>query len=757
MRFPRPSGPSIFPSLPPYAKQDQYSSQEPARPAPLPDSLTPYLGVKARLSQVWINRWTILLLLVLIRTLIAIMGLNNDLSSAKREALSACTGVESMGSAMASMPHYMSAGVNELTASGVEKAINGLMSMLLLTVTGVEELVVFVINMLTQTYLCLITFAVTGTMHVALDLVEEASKFLNDTLGDIESGIKDGVDDFQGTLNDFLEGFGSIVSLGGDSKDTPKLDFSSSLDALEDVQLPSSLTDDIEDMKDSIPDFKDVKNFTESVIRKPFEIVKKLINESMVEYEFDRSVFPVPAKEKLSFCSDNNGINGFFDDLASLVSYAKKVFIAVLLVGAILACVPMAWSEIRRWRTMKERSLLVRKDAHDPMDVVYIVSRPYTSTAGIKTASRFGTTRKQILVRWAFAYATSTPALFVLCLGIAGLFACLCQFILLRTIQKEVPKLSNKVGEFAGIVVNSLNNASEQWATNSNEVVDSTNKDINEKVLGWVNTTTGAINDTLNTFVDETEGVLNSTFGGTVLRDPIQDVLDCLILLKIEGIQKALTWVSEHAHVDFPKMANDTFSLGAAASIADDNPDQSDSFLANPGGEASDKISEAVVRVVKRLEEAIRIEALISTGIVLLWVFIALLGIIRALSLFYSREKNRGEGGGPTDGGLDRSTPYHATSSDGFSEVPLTTVADAQRARPAPPPPPAFNTVVFPQPTSTSGAPRGQAVGEEEYYQDQKLGFAGQRNYDTALEGGTMARGRTSSYAELEYGADEKR
>lgn len=694
---------------------------------------------------------------MLIRTLIAIAGLSKDLSSAKRESLSACTGVESMGSAMASMPHYMSAGVNELTASGVEKAINGLMSMLLLSVTAVEEIVVFVINVLTQTYLCLITLVVTGSIHVALDVVEGASKFLNNTLGDIESGIKDGVDDFQGVLNDFLEGFGSIASITGSSVDVPKLDFSDSLDELENLSLPSSLTDDIEDMRKSIPDFEDVKNFTNEAIRTPFELVKKLINESMVDYEFDRSVFPVPAKEKLNFCSDNNGINGFFDGLASIVSTAKKVFIGVLVVAAILACIPMAWSEIRRWRTMKERSELVRKDAHDPMDVVYIVSRPYTSTAGIKTASRFSSTRKQTLVRWAFAYATSTPALFVLCLGIAGLFSCLCQFILLRTLQREVPKLSNQVGEFADNVVTSLDNASEQWALNTNDVIDSTNTDINEKVLGWVNTTTGAVNDTLNLFVDETEKVLNDTFGGTILRDPIQDVLECLILLKIEGIQKALTWVSEHAHVDFPKMANDTFSLGAAASIAEDNPDSSDSFLANPGGEASDKISEAVVRVVRYLEEAIRTEALISTGVVLLWVFIALLGIIRAYSLFYSRGKTRGDGGGPADNGVDGNTPYHATGTDGFSEVPLTSVADAQRARPAPPPPPAFNTAVFNQPPPPSGAPRGQAVNEEEYYQDQKLGFAGQRDYDTALAGGQPARGRTSSYAEFEYPIDEKR
>ena len=61
----------------------------------------------------------------------------------------------------------MSKGVNELTASGVEKAVNGLMSMLDLSVTGVEEIVVFIFNLLTSTYVCLITLAVNGSVTVA--------------------------------------------------------------------------------------------------------------------------------------------------------------------------------------------------------------------------------------------------------------------------------------------------------------------------------------------------------------------------------------------------------------------------------------------------------------------------------------------------------------------------------------------------------------------------------------------------------------
>lgn len=735
---------SAFPPIPPslsagdYEMRDLYNNQYPQRNAPhTAPSITPYLGLRARLSQVWINRWTILLLLVLVRTLLAISSINNDLDSAKREALSACSGVEAMGSAMASMPHYMSQGVNALTATGVAKAVNGLMSMLQLSVTGVEELVVFFVNLLTSTYVCLITLAVSGSLHSQLQLLEDATKFLNQALGDASKDIHQAVASFEDGWNKIAGGINNIGGVFGSSQTLPEFD-NSSLNALDNIKLPSSLTDDLEKLNKSIPTFSQVKNFTDSLLRAPFEEVKSLINSTMVGYTFPQSVFPVPQKEQLTFCSDNHGINDFFNDIHSLIFLARKIFIGVLLVLAILVCAPMAWREIKRWRTMQQRAQLVHQEAFDPMDVVYITSRPYTATAGIKAASRFKFSRRQILVRWVVAYATSTPALFVLSLGVAGLFACACQAILLKTIEKEVPQLTNQVGAFAGKVVTTLNNASEQWAIGTNRVIESNNAKINHQIFGWVNTTTGTLNDTLNSFVEEMSNVLNETFGGTILYDPIKEVLDCLITLKLLGIQKGLTWVSENAHVDFPLLQNDTFSLGAAASIASDNPQKTDSFLSAPGDTASDHISEAVVRLTDRLGDGIRTEALISTCIILIWVLIVLSAIGRALTLFFGRDKHRGEGGVAYTVNRDVNGFEHVNlgQTDGIPNHPAprySTAAQMSGAREA--------------------SPFADPPHDEAYYQSQKLGFAGHRDYDTALKGG---HSRTSSHAEFGRG-EEKR
>ena len=692
--------------------RDYYAAQDAQRSSPhtLPD-ITPYLGLRARLSQVWINRWTILLLLVLARTLIAITGLNNDLASAQKDAMSACSGVEAMGSAMASMPFYLSSGVNELAATGVEKAVNGLMSMLLLTVTGVEEIVTFVINMLTSTYVCLITLAVAGSLHVAIKVAEDVTTFLNKTLASIGSDIATDINEFQGAFNSFIKELNSIPEIFGAKATVPTLNINGSLSELEHVQLPSSIDEGLNTLNASIPTFAQVNNFTNSVIALPFELVRTLINDSMVAFHFDRSVFPVPQKQQLTFCSDNNGIADFFNDLGAIANLARKIFIGVLIVAALLACIPMAYRDIMRWRTMKTRAQIVKDHSMDPLDVIYIASRPFTATAGIKMADKFQTKRRQILTRWVIAYATSPAALFVLSLAIAGLFSCLCQYILLKVVEKEVPALVNEVDGFAEKVVGALENASAQWSDGVNSVITSTNNDINKDVFGWVNVTTTALNDTLNEFVDGMNSVLNTTFGGTVLYDPITEVMNCLIGLKIAGIEKGLTWVSDNAKVDFPLFPNDTFSLGAAASIASNNTNSTvDSFLASPGSATADAISDAVIVVTDHLADAIRTEALISTIILALYVWMVLLGFFRALFLAFKRDKLRGEGG-----------PEYVNDIPLEAQRPMSEEAPAYE-------PPASPTYAghygaFREPA----AERSVGRSSEDAWQDQKLGFAGQR------------------------------
>ena len=607
--------------------------------------LTPYLGLRARLSQVWINRWTVLLLLVLVRILFAIADIEDKIHDAHDQALSSCIALEKAGSTMASAPHYMAQGVNELTATGVEKAVDGLLSMLTLVVTGVEEVITFAINVWTQTYLCLITLAITGALHVALDIIEDVTKFINTTIGSIGKGLHEGIDGFDHALDGATSGLNKIFG-----SHIPELNVGDSLDKLDHLALPPGLDKGLQKMNSSIPNFAQVNNITQTALRFPFEQLKGVIKEHTGNYTFNRSTFPVPQKQKMAFCSNDNGINDFFDGLIHVEVTARKAAIAVLVLLAIGVIIPMTWYEIKRWRMAQDRAKYVDDHAFDAMDAVYVVSRPYSSMLGIEASKRMTSDyKRRTLIRWVIAYCTSTPALFVLSLGLAGLFSGLIHYFCLKALTSKVPDLTHEISGFADQIVKRVDNVSYQWSNETNGVILGMNNRINHDVFGWVNTSTTALNNTLVTATNEMVHALQVVFNGTILEQPVMDVYNCLIGLKVAGIEKALTWVQQHAHIDFPFLANDTFALSHLAKKTDNTPDNGNAaaqFLDDPDDEATGTITKVVKKLVDKIEKHILQELAISAVITGLWVIVFLMGLGRMLWLMFRPDKTRGTGAG---------------------------------------------------------------------------------------------------------------
>ncbi|KAI5456293.1 hypothetical protein BGZ63DRAFT_90575 [Mariannaea sp. PMI_226] len=642
----KPEDNGTYPAVPDTLRTDSFEMSDMNKPQePRIDTAptyTPYLSLRSRLSQIWLNRWTILLLLVLVRVLILIASLNDNVGDAKAKALSACTKVEDIGSAMASMPHYLSVGVNELAASGIEKSVAAMVSVLDLMLQAVAAMIVFYINFLTATYTCLITAMVHGTLDVVANVTEDATKAFNDLVDTVVGEIKDiagdlekGIKKVTSSIEDSV--FGDLVP------DIPTVNFTKPVNNLQNFSLDSGdFVKDVRQLNKDLPTFREVQNLTAEAINIPFDLVRKLIGEEFGNYKFDRDSFPVAKKQALSFCSDNDTLNQFFTKLFELIKEAKKIFIAVLIVLAILAIVPMALMEIARWKRERHHAQLMSENAYDPMDVVYIASRSTTASFGIKIASRFKG-KKQVLVRWCVAYATSPVALFVLSLAIAGFFSCFCQWLLIRAMKNEVPQLTQEVGAFADEVVTSLQNVSADWANDANGVITNLNDDINKKFLGHVTNATDAVNDTLTTFLDTMNDGLNEVFAGTILLDPIKTVLYCTIGSKVENVQKGLTWVHDHAKVDFPLFDNDTFSAGANQSISGNS--DLNTFLASPSSVTTDEVSGAVQSVITWLHNNIIQDVLISSGLLLLYVIVILIGVTRTLAGMATPEKSRAEGG----------------------------------------------------------------------------------------------------------------
>lgn len=86
----------------------------------------PYLELPARLSQIWLNRWTLLFFLIFVHLISIAASLKSDIQNAKQEALAACISLEKTGGVLASIPHFAANGLNALTSKGVEASVAAL-------------------------------------------------------------------------------------------------------------------------------------------------------------------------------------------------------------------------------------------------------------------------------------------------------------------------------------------------------------------------------------------------------------------------------------------------------------------------------------------------------------------------------------------------------------------------------------------------------------------------------------------------------
>ncbi|KAK9450624.1 uncharacterized protein V1518DRAFT_370949 [Limtongia smithiae] len=616
-------------------------SDEPPPEWPNSGNISPYLGSQARLSQVWINRWTIICFLVLAKLLVSSNSIDGGLMFVRKESITACEKLEVAGSALVSMPHYAAIGANELIAQGAELAVAALAEVIDLIILGVEEIVVFMIDFVVGTYECLITMAIDTVVDEAVDVAESIVTFVNSTLQTLVTEIDNAIDTFNSALSD-VEGIVESIAdvFTNDTVDWPTLDISQ-LSELENLTIPSYIDSYLEELQDAVPSFADVKNATNEAIEYPFEKLRDLVSSKFTDYTFNRSTLSVPTKDTLEFCSDNSDIDDFFANLSDGMHILLKIAIVLLVLAGMLAMVPMGYLELRRWRHLRQHvytltNALQRTDKRiDPIDSFHVATDPLVSYAGLFVTRPVQSLRNKVAVRWFLTYVTHGPALLVLSLAVVSLVTAAIQLVFLHRLSQSTPELASEIGNLTATIVSLVDDKAEEWAYDTNTALNNTQDELNDELFTWVLQATSSVNNTLNTFVDDMSEALSDVFGDTVFYSGILKVLDCLIVYKIEGIQKGLTWVSDNAHITFPQVSEDLITEVVYAALYDNSTSTSNSTTAasNAITELADEVSDAVTSALESLEDmyhsGITLELKFAAVLFGVWCAVAVLGILR--------------------------------------------------------------------------------------------------------------------------------
>lgn len=368
-----------------------------------------------------------------------------------------------------------------------------------------------------DTYLCLFTFAVRGSLSAVIGAAEDTASFLNSTLSTVERNIVADAATAQTAIiaevEKIVDGIGGVFGL--DNVTIPPIELPS-VSQLSNITIPDTVTKSLQTLNNSIPTFDEVKNATDSVISFPFDVLKVLfrslsvlmtqqnIRSTFDNFTFNSSLLPVPAQENLQFCSNNTSLDDFFQDLISSVHRILIILAVIILVAALLAMVPHAALEWWSWRKLKFHAKIA-EDAHNSMEkpdfleIVLILACPIAYKLSTLFSSKFASQKKKILVRWFFAYVTHPPAVLVLAISMAMFISCLFQIALLNEVRKAAPVLVADVGDMQALISSKIQNASALWINGTNQHISDTELQINDNLLGWARESTLSLNNTLNT------------------------------------------------------------------------------------------------------------------------------------------------------------------------------------------------------------------------------------------------------------------
>ncbi|KTW31571.1 hypothetical protein T552_00209 [Pneumocystis carinii B80] len=604
-----------------------------------PDRNVPYLLLPARLSLVWVNKWTIILAILFVRLLFFLISFKKDMANVEERMHDAYTIIEYTSNSLALMPRSMAIGTNKVIALGIESSVRALNKTLMLIILGVQHIILFFIEMIIHTWTCLLELSIQGGIKIIADVVEKISKFVNNVLKSIEKDVLAGIREINKGISSILNSIQKTARVLGKNIKIPTLSIPID-EKISNFSIPNNYDDELRRLGDRIS-LEPLKDAVMLSIAAPFYELRQLINNTLSNYSFDSSLLPVPSVDGLSTYSNNEDINKALKKFSNDIYTSIHTILLVLIILSILAIVPFAIKEWWNWKRLQSKASMVWSifsitKTFDPTEFIITVAHPWITLIGLKFSSLSRNQRRKVLIRWFTSYIFHPSSLFVLFLGILGLISCGLQMILLSIMKKSLYNLPKE--NVPVDVSEKLQAASLKWSKDVNNVLNETATDLNKHIFGWVYTGTRSINNTLNVFMDTTTNSFKKIFGGTILYQPILGVLDCMLFIKLRGIEKGLTWIHQNAYISPPFIPNNIL-----ISSVENSTTHKDFVTAS--GNLNQKFYSILNTLIASYEKSIFFETKISFLLVSAWIVIFILGFLRII--FARKPAVRGLGGGP--------------------------------------------------------------------------------------------------------------
>lgn len=586
-------------------------------------SMRAYLNLCERLSQVYLNQLTLMLVLMTLKIFLFRNALSNSISKASDETALVCEYLESYSSMITLIPQKLVNMANQLLLEALEELNIGMVNVVKFMLTIVEYIIIFYVEVLFGTMTCLITAALTGTVDLALDSTELLISSVNLTIIGLADDVQLGLDGLSTILNEVISAYEKVESFftGKKYNGTEYVDLINlTVSALKNIKIPSSVTESIEAIKTNVPTFS--TNSTVEFIESGFDLIKTKVTVKLTQNLTIANFSSFPNLQEIQFCSSTTEFDKDYEKIGNIINRTANWVITALIVACCASIILFAISEYFKWNRQNNLAEEISATLDQPEETRKSRLLGIISIYQCQPSYLF---RKCFNVSLIFIpYVFSPYANFILGLAMCSLITVGLQSLILRVLSSEF----GKVNEY--IVKSILSDfdstflaASKNWTSETNLFLGDQETQLNEELFGWIQSATNTVNGSVNSLMlDLNQGL--SIFNGTVFYSPMRTIVYCVIGRKLEEIQEGLAWVHENAVLTIPQVSENLLSNELSSIIGSDNSNSTtQSYEA--------KLESALDRLIDLYKNQLKTELLIAICLLSVWFLQVIFGTILVL------------------------------------------------------------------------------------------------------------------------------
>lgn len=626
-----------------------------------------YLLLNERLSQVWCNRYALVIILMMVKILIFMTLLQNSFENLKDATLSNCDTIDYYYAKYAgSTPHYMGLMGNFMIEKTMSESVSVALKSVSLLVSLSENVIDFMLDIWLGTWVCLIVSAIDGSVDVATNTTESLIDFFNGTVNTMANELDDGLNTLSEVINDIISAVDAVESLfttsDSSNVDDDVTQVNLTISALRSIYIPSSIDEKLANLSANTPDFDTLKNKTKEAISVPFNSVQKeikAINTTSLVGKADLLYVPPIESSGYKICADNEDIiTQVFNALNKVLKTFTIIFVVLSCVAIIVSIIYSGWSEWREWQRLQQfrdhyhyQTDLIKNPFSDGsedeqacnvdiLETYQLIFHKYQSKIGEWIANIFSKEKiTQANIQWVVTYMSSPTALTLLLIGLLGTLICCIQFLIIGLLEASLNRSgSTSFQNTAASLNNSTYKELNSWTISTNSYINETQTNINDKLFGWIQETSSSVNDTATELLQDIDALLIDAFNDTILYAPMSTVVDCVIGNKLESIISAMNWITEHAQLTLPQISSaelwDKIESQNSSSVS--NSTSLQLTTTNVYQELTSAISEGAQKILRQYRTYVVKELLISLSILL--VYSSLLLIASAFLFMRSRQ-----------------------------------------------------------------------------------------------------------------------